>query len=192
MVADLTTSGFLAALKRFVGRRGKSTIIMCDDGSNFVGAKRELDELRQTFLSQQSQQSIISEVADSVMEFRFIPAKTPNFGGFWEAAVKSMKQHLQRTIGLKILCPDELQTVFVQIESCLNSRPLTPLSNDPSDFEALTPAHFLIQRPLTVVPEPALKEVPASRLSRWQQAQEFLQHIWAKWSTQYLSNRFWE
>ncbi|XP_058827569.1 uncharacterized protein LOC131687494 [Topomyia yanbarensis] len=188
MVADLTTPGFLAALKRFVGRRGKPTIIMCDNGSNFVGAKRELDELRQTFLSQQSQQSIISEAADSGMEFRFIPAKTPNFGGLWEAAVKSMKQHLRRTIGLMILTPDELQTVFVQIESCLNSRPLTPLSNDPSDFEALTPGHFLIQRPLTAVPEPALKEVPATRLSRWQQAQEFLQHIWAKWSTEYLSN----
>ncbi|XP_058828037.1 uncharacterized protein LOC131687953 [Topomyia yanbarensis] len=188
MIADLTTSGFLAALKRFVGRRGKPAIIMCDNGSNFVGAKRELDELRQTFLSQQSQQSIISEAADSGMQFRFIPAKTPNFGGLWEVAVKSMKQHLRRTIGLKILTPDELQTVFVQIESCLNSRPLTPLSNDPSDFEALTPGHFLIQRPLTAVSEPALTEVPEIRLSRWQQAQDFLQRIWAKWSTQYLSN----
>ncbi|XP_055524492.1 uncharacterized protein LOC129718097 [Wyeomyia smithii] len=188
LVADLTTSAFIAAFKRFVARRGKPSIVMCDNGKNFVGAKRELDELRKVFLTQRSQEQIVSEAADDGVEFKFIPPRSPNFGGLWEAAVKSMKQHLKRTIGMKVLTPDELQTILVQIESCLNSRPLTPLSNDPGDFEVLTPGHFLVQRPLTALPEPALNEVPENRLSRWQCAQDFLQRIWGKWSTQYLSD----
>ncbi|XP_053691014.1 uncharacterized protein LOC128739545 [Sabethes cyaneus] len=186
--ADLTTAAFLAAFRRFVARRGKPSVVMCDNGCNFVGARRELDELRRVFLAQQSQQTIVSEAADEGIEFKFIPAKSPNFGGLWEAAVKSMKQHLRRAIRTKTLTPDELQTVLVQIEACLNSRPLTPLSNDPGDFEALTPGHFLSQRPLTAIPEPSLQEVPENRLSRWQRTQDFLQRIWRKWSTQYLSD----
>ncbi|XP_053692165.1 uncharacterized protein LOC128740628 [Sabethes cyaneus] len=46
VVADLTTQAFIAALKRFVSRRGLPEIIMCDNATNFVGARRELDELR--------------------------------------------------------------------------------------------------------------------------------------------------
>ncbi|XP_053699198.1 uncharacterized protein LOC128746181 [Sabethes cyaneus] len=188
MVVDLSTSAFLAALKRFVGRRGKPLIVMCDNGKNFVGARRELDELRRLFLDQQSQEQIISKAADDDVVFKFIPPRSPNFGGLWEASVKSMKHHLKRTVGMKILMPDEFQTVLLQIEACLNSRPLTPLSNDPGDFEVLTPGNFLVQRPLTALPEPALHEVPENRLSRWQRTQAFLQRIWEKWSTQYLSD----
>lgn len=44
-----------------------------------------------------------------------------------------------------MLQDDEMITVMAQIEVILNSRPLTPVSYDPSDFEALTSDHFLVQ-----------------------------------------------
>ncbi|XP_062558240.1 uncharacterized protein LOC134223120 [Armigeres subalbatus] len=137
---------------------------MCDNGSNFVGARRQLDELAALFKDQQSQCSIAAGAADIGIEFKFIPAKSPNFGGLWEAAVKSMKQHLKKTIGLRTVTPDELNTVLTQIEACLNSRPLTQISNDPSDLSVLTPGHFLVQRPLTAVAGPWLKDIPEGRL----------------------------
>ncbi|XP_062538835.1 uncharacterized protein LOC134207132 [Armigeres subalbatus] len=65
MVADLTTQGFLAALKKFVARRGKPSVIMCDSGPNFVGARRLLDELAALFKGQQSQQSIAASARTS-------------------------------------------------------------------------------------------------------------------------------
>ncbi|XP_062704300.1 uncharacterized protein LOC134286664 [Aedes albopictus] len=188
MVADLTTQGFLAALKRFVARRGKPALITCDNGSNFVGARRQLDELAALFRGQQSQQAITAGAADVGIDFKFIPAKSPNFGGLWEAAVKSMKQHLKKTIGLRTVTPEELNTVLTQIEACLNSRPLTQISNDPSDLDVLTPGHFLIQRPLTAVAEPWLQDVPENRLSRWQKTEDFVQRVWSRWSMQYLSD----
>ncbi|XP_058817069.1 uncharacterized protein LOC131680368 [Topomyia yanbarensis] len=188
IAADLTTQAFLASLKRFSARRGKPELIMCDNAKNFVGAKRELDELRKLFHNQQFQNTVAKEAADDRIEFRFIPARSPNFGGLWESAVKSFKTLFKRTIGLHTLVYDEMQTVLIQIEAILNSRPLTPVSNDPDDFEALTPGHFLIQRPLMAIPEPDLGEIPENRLSAWQKAQRFTQVLWKKWSTQYLSN----
>ncbi|XP_058817777.1 uncharacterized protein LOC131681087 [Topomyia yanbarensis] len=188
LVGDLTSAAFLAAFKRFVARRGIPALVMCDNALNFAGAKRELDELSQLFNNEQFQQTITRGAQHDGIEFRFIPPRSPNFGGLWEAAVKSFKGHFKRTIGNRILQHDEMQTVVAQIEAILNSRPLTPISNDTSDFEALTPGHFLIQRPLTAVPEPSLEDIPDNRLTIWQRSQDVVQRIWKKWSTQYLSD----
>ena len=184
---DLTTQAFVAALRRFVSRRSKPQLIMCDNAKNFVGAKREVDELAKLFKNQQFQDAVVREACNESIEFRFIPARSPNFGGLWEAAVKSFKCHFKRTIGLRTITHDEFVTVLVQIEACLNSRPLTPLSSDPNDLDVLTPGHFLVQRPLTSMAEPSYQDIPENRLSMWQRTQEFVRRIWEKWSTQYLS-----
>ncbi|XP_055645196.1 uncharacterized protein LOC129781554 [Toxorhynchites rutilus septentrionalis] len=168
LVADLTTEAFLAALKRFIARRGKPITMMCDNAKNFVGANRELKELRNLFYKQQFQNSVVKEMAEDRIDFKFIPARSPNFSGLWEAAVKLFEGAFKRTIGTRVLQYDEMHTVLTQVEAILNSRPLTPLSNDPGDFEALTPSHFLVQRQLTAVAEPDLESVPTNRLSLWQ------------------------
>ncbi|XP_062534087.1 uncharacterized protein LOC134203222 [Armigeres subalbatus] len=188
VVGDLTTQAFVAALRRFVSRRGRPEIIMCDNATNFVGARRELDDLRKLFNNQMFVKAVTEEASLENINFKFIPAKSPNFGGLWEAAVKSMKGHLKRTLGNTVLVADEMVTLVAQIEACLNSRPVTPLSNDADDLDFLTPGHFLVGRPLTAIPEPSLQELNQSRLSRWQRVQYFLQCIWNRWSTQYLSS----
>ncbi|XP_055522593.1 uncharacterized protein LOC129716781 [Wyeomyia smithii] len=188
VVAYLTTQAFLAALGRFVARRSKPILIMCDNAKTFLGARRELDELAKLFCAQQFQEAVIKEASNDSVEFKFIPARSPNFGGLWEAAVKSFKTHFKKTIGTRNLTYDEFVTVLVQIEACLNLRPLTPLSSDPNDLAVLTPGHFLVQRPLISIAEPNLEEIPENRLSLWQRSQSFVQTIWKKWSTQYLSD----
>lgn len=161
---------------------------MCDNGRNFVGARRQLDELCRLFNDQNFQSSVSRQANEEQIEFRFIPARSPNFGGLWESAVKSFKLLFKRTIGLRTLLFDEMSTILTQLEAVLNSRPLTPLSNDPDDFEALTPGHFLIQRPLTAIPEPDLDGIPENRLSAFQKAQRYTQLLWKKWSKLYLSD----
>ncbi|GFX94050.1 integrase catalytic domain-containing protein [Trichonephila clavipes] len=67
---------------------------------------------------------------------------------------------------------EELVTLVTQIEACLNSRPLTPMSNDPQDLQPLTPGHFLIGAPMASFPEEVPSQ-PACLKKRW----NLIQHL---------------
>ena len=69
----------------------------------------------------------------------FNPPSAPHFGSIWEAAVKLAKHHLRRITGDQVLTFSELATLMRRIKVCLNSRPLTTLTDDPSDLDFLYP-----------------------------------------------------
>ena len=98
-----------------------------------------------------------------------------------------MKFHLRRVIGERRLTVEEFSTLLCQVEGILNSRPLTQLSDDPSDMEVLTPGHFLTGDSMVALPQEDLAEVAPWRLTRWQMVQQMQQHFWRRWSTEYLS-----
>ncbi|XP_062703501.1 uncharacterized protein LOC134285959 [Aedes albopictus] len=187
LVGILSTDSFIASLKRFAARRGVSKTISCDNGTNFVSTQRTLNEFIQLFRSQQSRLGIIRQCSAEGIQFSFILPRSPHFGGIWEAAVKSLKTHLRRTLVNALITAEQFQTLLTQIEALLNSRPLTQLSNSPEDLDVLTPGHFLVHRPLTSIPEPSYEELPSNRLSQWQQIQEYLRRLWKRWPTEYLS-----
>ncbi|XP_055644511.1 uncharacterized protein LOC129780357 [Toxorhynchites rutilus septentrionalis] len=187
LVSELTTAAFIASLRRFIAKRGRPKNIYCDNATNFVGADRELRELCKQFISEQHRHAVTAEASNQFIQFHFIPARSPNFGGLWEACVKSMKHHLRRIIGNAFLTQEAFCTVLTQIEGCLNSRPISPLSNDPNDLQVLTPGHFLIGRPLEALPEPEYESVPENRLDRWERLQRYTQHFWQRWHREYLS-----
>ncbi|XP_054257637.1 uncharacterized protein LOC128982723 [Macrosteles quadrilineatus] len=187
VVTDLTTSGFIAALTRFVSRRGLCSDLYSDCGTNFVGANSELRKvIRETILAPDSQDKIVHFTTPKGINFHFNPPSAPHQGGLWESAVKSAKYHLKRVIGETILTLTQFQTLSIQVEAMLNSRPLTALSSDPSEISVLTPGHFLIGAPLVALPEPHLSEVPFNRLRQWQLVQAFHQRIWRRWQLEYL------
>lgn len=121
LVTDATTEAFLAALRRFVSRRGKQAHVFSDNGKKFVGGNNELQRLGQFLLEESG--TLCERISDSKIQWHFIPAYSPHFGGIWEAGVKSTKYHLKRVAGDAILTYEELSTLLTQIESMLNSRP---------------------------------------------------------------------
>ncbi|XP_018396261.1 PREDICTED: uncharacterized protein LOC108774612 [Cyphomyrmex costatus] len=151
-----------------------------------IGAQRELNELAALFKNQESHQQIINYVSSKGIRWRFIPPRAPHHGGLWEAAVKGAKRHLYRVTREAHLRYEELETLVIQIETILNSRPLTPVSSDVADLTPLTPGHFLIGASLTSYLEPSLERIPITRLSRWQRVEQIRQHFWQRWSKEYL------
>jgi len=182
--SDYSSEAFLAAFRRFTARRGLCTNMYSDCGTNFVGADRELRDLFRA--ASPDGRSIAHTASSNGVRWHFNPPAAPHFGGLWEAAVKSTKHHLRRVIGETKLTYEELSTFLAQVEACLNSRPLQALTDDPEDFSALTPGHFLVGAPLLAVPEPALTETKENTLSRWQPLQKMRDHFWQRWSREYL------
>ncbi|XP_049306228.1 uncharacterized protein LOC125776723 [Bactrocera dorsalis] len=120
--------------------------------------------------------------ADEGCSFIFIPPRAPHFGGLWEAAVKSAKHHVVCVIGNALLTAKELSTLLAEVEAILNSRPLTPLSQNPNDGEALTPAHLLIGCFLRVLPPEQVTVDPVRCCERWQLVCCLKQQFWRQWS----------
>ncbi|XP_072400991.1 uncharacterized protein [Diabrotica undecimpunctata] len=188
LVSDLTTNSFLASLKRFISRRGNPQIIFSDNGTNFVGANNQLRDLYDFFKSQSNFDNIRSYLDPNEIRWKFIPPRSPHWGGLWESAIKSAKYHLVRLVGNSRFTFEEMYTILTQIEAVLNSRPLYPLSNDPNDLQPLTPGHFLIGSSLTAYPDFDLTCTNTNRLTAWQQCQQIQQSFWKRWSVDYLNN----
>ncbi|GFX42736.1 integrase catalytic domain-containing protein [Trichonephila clavipes] len=140
LVSSLSAAAFLSALRRFVSRRGYPSDIYSDNGNNFAGASAYLKDLFQLLHNSNVQDYSSSKN----IQWHFIPPYAPNFGGVWKASVKLTKQHLLKTLKAAVLNFEELDTILCQIEVCINSRPLYPLTSDPKDLQVLTPEHFLI------------------------------------------------
>ncbi|XP_036341216.1 uncharacterized protein LOC118750587 [Rhagoletis pomonella] len=164
VVDDLSAPAFLDAFTRFVSRRGPCRDLYSDNGTAFVGANRLLREDLAVWHSENNQRLL----AGSGTNWHFITPSAPHQGGLWEAAVKSAKHHLVRCVGSQIMWHSQFQTLDTRIEACLNSRPITPLYDDPEDKFALSPGDFLIGAPLIAVPEPDLQHIHNNRLKHWQ------------------------
>lgn len=187
VATDLTTDAFIECLTRFVCRRGACKDIYSDCGSNFIGANTELQRIIKTVIKNHESKSRIQRFSvDQNITFHFNPPAAPHQGGLWERAIRSAKHHLYRVMGNTIMTLPSFITLTIKVEAMLNSRPLTPLSTDPSDVTALTPGHFLVGGPMVSLSELDFGTTSSNRLTHWQQVQQFFQKIWHKWSVQYL------
>ena len=99
-VTSLNVDAFIAAYRRFTSRRGICKELYSDCGTNFVGANKELQVLYQRNKSSLPEY-LLETLANQGTKWHFIPPASPNFGGLWEAGVKSTKHltsHYERQI----------------------------------------------------------------------------------------------
>ena len=186
--SDLSTDAFLACFDRFVGRRGFPKTMFSDNGRNFLGASLSLLKSHNEFLKK-AEKTLVEKYSAHGFSWSFIPPYAPHMGGLWEAAVKSMKSHLKKVASNLNFTYEEFATILIKIEAVLNSRPMSPLTENPSEILPLTPGHFLRGAPIIAPPE-APKEPPLESVSfvkRWERLKA-LQHIFARrWKNEYIT-----
>ncbi|XP_046802957.1 uncharacterized protein LOC124418960 [Lucilia cuprina] len=175
--SELSTQGYLAAFSRFYSRR--------DNGASFVGAANIYNKTQENFLSQ-VRKNILSQNSFQNIEWRFNPPGAPHMGGLWEAGVKSCKSHLKKISHAQHFTFEEFTTMLTRIEACLNSRPLSLMSDNPNEISALTPGHFLIGAPLLSPPEPDYSSRSLSYANRWQKLNVLHHHFACRWKEEYL------
>ncbi|GFS58633.1 integrase catalytic domain-containing protein [Trichonephila clavipes] len=185
-VTDLTTEAFIAALKRLCARRGRISTLMSDNATNFKGSAAELNRFIKLICNKN--ETLANYFASEAIQWKFIPPRSPNFGACGRQGVKSFKHHLYRTLVNSKITFEEFETIIIQIEGILNSRPLVPLSDNINEYEVLTPGHFIIGRPISAIPEPAILDISDNRLSRWQYTTKCVQTIWKRWKNDYLNH----
>ena len=135
---EMSTDCFLTAFTRFSSRRGCPAHIYSDNGTAFVGATNIMKRGRAKFFTD-LKHKIVSENIFQAVEWHFIPPGAPHMGVLWEAGVKSFKTHLRKISNAQKFTFEEFTNVLVRIEACLNSRPLCPMTHNPSNINPLTP-----------------------------------------------------
>lgn len=179
---SLSSSSAIMALQRLSSERGQPMIIYSDNGTNFRGASKELRNAILTL----DHDKIINFAAGKGIEWRFNPPDAPHMGGAWERLVRSVKRALDTTLKDQAPCGEVLITVLKEIQHSVNSRPLTHVSVDPRDQEALTPNHFLIGTSSSSV---NLGNYDASWVSprrQYRLVQHYAELFWKRWLREYL------
>ena len=180
IVTSMDTSSCVMGVERFVSRRGTPAMIWSDNGRNFIGAKKELRESIENW----NVVNIAAELAHKGIKWRFNPPSAPHQGGIWERLVRSFKRVLYAILGTRRLTDEVLHTTFCLVENALNSRPLTPVSADPCDLNALTPNHFLLGEHSTSIPSVVGNEFDHRK--RYARAQSYANVIWSCWIKEYV------
>ena len=179
---SLDTDSYLMAMRRMMARRGRPAHIWSDNGTNFVGAERELRE----GLKRLNAEHVCDQLSKDGVQWHFNPPSSPHFGGIWERLVQSAKRALRVVAGKQCVSDETLLTFMAEVESLLNGRPLTHVSVDPRDEEALTPNHFLLGRANPNLPQDVVNDRDLCSRKRWKHAQVMTNHFWKRWLREYL------
>ena len=124
------------------------------------------------------------------IDWKFQPPNASHFGGVFEREIRSVKKVLSgllREQPIK-LSDDLLSTLFCEIEGILNCRPLTELSQDTDDLEALTPNHLLLMNAGATFPPGLFTKSDCYSTRRWKQVQYLANLFWTRFRREYLPN----
>ena len=187
--ADQSTETFLRSLKRFAARRGMLTKFISDNGKTFKAASK--------YLKTVFKDGTVKEYLTGLgVQWIFNVERAPWWGGAFERLVRSTKRCLRKLIGRAQFSFDELVTTLAEIESVVNSRPLTYISADDTE-EPLTPSHLIVGRRIFNLPDHLshLEDIgdkefsfnPTQLTRRMKHLANILNHFWNRWRSEYLS-----
>lgn len=178
----LDTDSCIHALRRFICRRGQMLSLRLYNGTNFIGAERELRES----LNALNQDKIQTAMLQKGIKWYFNPPAGSHHGGVWERLILMVRNVLHSVLSQQVLDAEGLQTLICEVEAILNDRPITKLSEDPMDLEALTPNHLLLLKTKPILPPGLFVKEDLYQRRRWRQVQYMADLFWKRWTQEYL------
>ena len=187
----MDTNSFIQALRRFIARRGNVRLMRSDNGSNFIGAERELAEAFKEMDHQAVKSFLENHGADWIVWERNPPAAS-HMGGVWERQIRSARaiiSALLLTHG-KSLDDESLRTLMTEAEAVVNSRPLTVETiSDVTSPVAISPSNLLTMKSNVVMPPPGRFDKPdLYAKKRWRRVQHIINEFWSRWRKEFLSS----
>ena len=187
-VMDCTPTSFIDCLSRFVSRRGSPELMISDNAPQFRLSKDLFDRTWSKVLTDNSVRSYISTKG---IVWKFTTALAPWMGGCYERMVGLVKSTFKSAVGRKLLKFEEFNTLMVEVEAIVNSRPLTYVNSDIDSGLALRPMDFLTSLPTgTSEVDPAIRPIGGDAgknlLRYWKQKQRRLDSLWRQFYDDYL------
>ncbi|GFR07229.1 integrase catalytic domain-containing protein [Trichonephila clavata] len=131
----MSTEAIMQALRRFFAKRGRSSIMYTDNGTNFVGTSRALSTLNWP--------EIVAECAIQKIKWNFNLLSALWYGGWWERMIRTVKQLLRKVLGRACVTYVGMETLLCECESIVNGRPLTYIYDDPNELRVIKPSGFI-------------------------------------------------
>ena len=188
MMYSMDTEHLINALQRMIARRGHPEVIYSDNAKSFHKASRQMQKLYRQLDWDKVERFCLKLPAQ--IQFRFSAPLAPHTGGVWERLVRSTKAALKSTFGKERATLEHFRTVLVNAESCINSRPLTSVSDDSSDPLPITPAHLSIGRAIMQIPDFLSRDDYAGYVSnsvQWKGRSRLHAHYWGRFRKEYLA-----
>ena len=179
---SLDTDSFLHAMRRFIARRGPPEVMRSDNGGNFVSGEKEL----RAAVAAWNQEKVHQFLMQRQVKWIFNPPSGSHHGGIWERCIRTVRKVMTALLNQQTLDDEGLVTMMCEVESIINSRPLTKVSDDPEDLEALTPNHLLLLRSGPSSPPGIFKKEDLYTRRRWRQVQYLSDVFWRRWVKEYL------
>ncbi|XP_053698962.1 uncharacterized protein LOC128745926 [Sabethes cyaneus] len=182
VVHSLSTQSCIMAFRRFIARRGAPLEIYSDNGTCFVGASRQLKKEMEKI-----NESCAVTFTNARTKWIFNPPAAPHMGGLWERMVRSVKTAMFAIEnGLRLPNEETFETIVLEAEAVVNSRPLTYIALDSADQEALTPNHFLLYGTQGVNQPVQIVSLRSVLRDSWKLAQWMIDEFWRRWTKEYL------
>ena len=180
---SLSTDSFLNAYRRFVGRRGPVRQLRSDQGTNFVGAKNELQQALSTLEYEKIRQELVKNC--DWVDFKMNVPEASHMGGAWERQIRTVQNVLASLLAQHAAQLDDetLRTFMVEAEAIVNCRPLTvDTINSPQMPEPLTPSHLLTMITKVILPPPGeFQRADLYSRKQWRRVQFLVNEFWMRW-----------
>ena len=125
--------------------RGPASLLRCDWGTNFIGAKAELDNA----LAELDQHKVERYVHKEGCEWLFNPPHVSHFGGAWEwqiGTIRCVLDAMFAKLRSAQLTHKLLVTLMAEVTAIVNPRPIALVPTDVEEPQPLSPSMLLTMK----------------------------------------------